>query len=539
LPSDERSSIVIEVALEQGTAPDVQAGAARLVEVMAEIAADFHRRLELTMLRRRDFDRAQFAGLVTRLHTSLDPVATAYRIANDGRQWIGCDRVSVLRLRHKRAITLAVSAVDQVDRRSAQVVLLERLAAAVAAVGEPLVWREEDDQELPTELAGSLQSYLNQGHARQLVAIPLCQPAPESQPHDGRPPHGLLIAESFTAAQPPELLLERASELARLSAPVLGNALAYHALPLLPLQTRLARWLSAIWRRPVLSALVVATAAALFAILALVPADFSVEVEGSLEPQRRRELFAPSDGVVEEVLASHGDRVARGDVLLRIRSPALDLDASRIGGELQTAQARLEAVRSSRSRPDDAAAAGEADRLASEELQLQEQVRGLENQLQVLQQLRRELAVASPHEGVVLTWNTHQLLGNRPVKQGQSLLTVADADGPWALELQIPDRPAGHVLAGQHAGEEKLPVTFILASDPAFTHHGHLDRLAVATDVSGGKSKTEAIVALVGPLPADARAGTHVTARIHCGRRSIGYVWLHDVIDFVRTNLLF
>jgi multidrug efflux pump subunit AcrA (membrane-fusion protein) len=349
----------------------------------------------------------------------------------------------------------------------------------------------------------------------------------------------MLVAESFAARQPRGLLLERASELARLSAPALSNALTYHALPLLPLQTRLARLMSILLRRPVAAVLAVIVVAALIAILALVPADFSVEVEGSLQPQRRRELFAPSDGVVEEVLSDHGDHVSQGDILLRIRSPALDLDASRINGELQTAQARLEAVRSSRSRPDDAAAAGDPDRLASEELQLQEQARGLENQLQVLQQLRRELAVASPHDGIVLTWNTHQLLGNRPVKQGQSLLTVADAEGPWALELQIPDRPAGHVLSGQRAGEEKLPVTFLLASDPAATHHGHLDRLGVATDSSGGKSATEAIVALDGPLPQGARAGTRVTARIHCGRRSIGYVWLHDLIDFVRTNLLF
>jgi hypothetical protein len=35
------------------------------------------------------------------------------------------------------------------------------------------------------------------------------------------------------------------------------------------------------------------------------------------------------------------------------------------------------------------------------------------------------------------------------------------------------------------------------------------------------------------------RAGARVTARIHCGSRSIGYVWLHDFIDFVRTSLLF
>ncbi len=529
-PLDDRSAMAIDVALQPDTAPDVQAGAARLVGVIAEIAADFERRRELLHLRQRDSELAKFAGLVTRLHNSLDPVATAYAIANDGRQWIGCDRVSVLRLRHSQAITLAVSAVDQVDRRSAQIVLLERLAAAVAVSGEPLVWHEACGQELPPELASVLHLYLDLGHARQLVAVPL---------RHGSSSPGMLVAESFSAGQRDELLWGRTTDLARLSGPALGNALAHHSLPLLPLQARLARLASTLARRPVAAVLGVGVVIAIVTLLAVVPADFAVEVDGSLQPQRRSHLFAPSDGVIDEVLAEHGDHVAQGDVLLRIRSPALDLDESRLGGELQTTQARLEAVRSSRSRPEDAAAAGEQDRLASEELQIMEQMKGLENQLEVLRQWRHELAVASPHDGIVLTWNTHQLLGNRPVKQGQSLLTIADAAGPWALELQIPDRQAGHVLTGQRSGDEKLAVTFLLASDPALTHRGHLDRLAVATDSSSGKTATEAIISLDGPLPQGARAGTRVTARIHCGRRSIGYVWLHDLIDFVRTSLLF
>jgi multidrug efflux pump subunit AcrA (membrane-fusion protein) len=163
----------------------------------------------------------------------------------------------------------------------------------------------------------------------------------------------------------------------------------------------------------------------------------------------------------------------------------------------------------------------------------------LENQLSVLRVLREELNVASPLAGIVLTWNTHQLLDDRPVKQGQTLIAVADSAGPWQLELRVPDAEAGHVLIGQEEGETDLPVTFLLASDPAVTHRGHLSRVALATDTAGGQSAAEAIVALDGPLPADARAGARVIARIHCGRRSIGYVWLHDLIDFVRTSLLF
>ncbi|MCI0361920.1 MAG: efflux RND transporter periplasmic adaptor subunit, partial [Planctomycetaceae bacterium] len=536
--ADEESSLVIEVALERDAGPDLQAGAARLVGVMAEIAGDFHRRRELTKLRQRDVNQAQFAELVSRMHAGLDPVATAYAIANDGRQWIGCDRVSVLRLKNGRAIALAVSAVDHVDRSSRQVAALERLAAAVAASGEPLTWREDSTEELPPQLAGALQDYLDLGHARQLVAIPLRRPDAESKSSDIAPPHGLLVAESFVE-QPVDTLAERAGQLARLSGSALGNALAHHALPLLPLQKRLAKMLSTISRRPIAVALSVAALAVAITLLAVVPADFTVEVEGTLQPQVRRNLFAPSDGIVEVVHAAHGQRVAKGDMLLTIASPGLDLDESRIGGELRTAQSRLDAVSSSRSRPGDAAA-GDQDRLASEEEQLKQQIRGLEAQLQVLRQLRRELDVASPLDGIVLTWNPDESLANRPVKQGQTLLTIADPAGPWVLELDVPDRETGHVLAGQRStSSEKLPVTFLLASDPAMTYRGHLDRMAQATDAAGGKAMAQTIAALDSPPPADARAGSRVMARIHCGRRSVGYVWLHDLIDFVRTSLLF
>ena len=33
------------------------------------------------------------------------------------------------------------------------------------------------------------------------------------------------------------------------------------------------------------------------------------------------------------------------------------------------------------------------------------------------------------------------------------------------------------------------------------------------------------------PSEAEPRPGATTTAKIHCGRRSIGYVWLHDIWD--------
>ena len=36
--------------------------------------------------------------------------------------------------------------------------------------------------------------------------------------------------------------------------------------------------------------------------------------------------------------------------------------------------------------------------------------------------------------------------------------------------------------------------------------------------------------------PTCARRST-VTAKVHCGRRAIGYVWFHDIISFVQSKV--
>ena len=37
----------------------------------------------------------------------------------------------------------------------------------------------------------------------------------------------------------------------------------------------------------------------------------------------------------------------------------------------------------------------------------------------------------------------------------------------------------------------------------------------------------------------DPRPGASVTAKVHCGRRSIGYVWLHDLFEWFQSRVLF
>ena len=96
------------------------------------------------------------------MHASLDLRATAYAIANDGRSLLGCDRVTRAHpARAAYARRLAVSGVETFRRRASVVRRLERLATAVANVGETL-WYPDAKDDLPPQVEQSLAEYLDE-----------------------------------------------------------------------------------------------------------------------------------------------------------------------------------------------------------------------------------------------------------------------------------------------------------------------------------------------------------------------------------------
>ena len=61
-------------------------------------------------------------------------------------------------------------------------------------------------------------------------------------------------------------------------------------------------------------------------------------------------------------------------------------------------------------------------------------------------------------------------------------------------------------------------------------------------EVSGEEGNTVKIKVAINKedlRPEHIRPGAGVTAKIACGRRAIGYVWLHDLVDAIQAWLLF
>lgn len=512
-------------------------GYVQILAAVVELAEDFHRHRELDQLRARAGIWRQFDQFALRVHQSLDAQETAFLVANDARRLIGCDRVSVLVRAGRKYRCTAVSGVDSLDRRALSIKLLERLVARATASGEPL-WYDEGAVDIPDEIQEPLDRYLDESHARRLAVVPLFEPRGESDPRAPRM-IGALVAEQFQASASPHELRDRVTAVSAHSAVALANAVAHSRQPLARVGRGLAkvRWLAEAQQLPKTMIALAAIAVAV-AVLALVPADFDVAAGGAFQPQRRSEVFAPDDGVVDKLLVDHGHSVAAGQPLVVLRKPDLELEFRKLAGEMQTAEKRLAAVRAERleNAPAGPASKRKPHELAAEEEELKEQLNGLRAQQKILEAQRDDLTVRSPIDGEALTWNIRELLEARPVARGQALLKVGDLQGPWVLELEVPDDRAGFILAARDELRPDLDVSFTLASQPGSEHRGRIHDVALSTELDEANEPTVLVtVEFDKGDVAGLRPGVTAMARVHCGRRSLGYVWLHDLFHYVQS----
>jgi multidrug efflux pump subunit AcrA (membrane-fusion protein) len=542
---DETVFGAIEVFQRSDCPPESVAGGLRFMAALSELAGQFDRRQRLREAREREELWSQLQNFGLRVHRGLDLESVADEIANEGRPIVGCDRLSVFVGDVGSARAVSISGVDVIDRRATSVQRLQRLVSAVLTIGEPL-WHPDPggaDAPLPTQLEELLEAYLDHAHARSIGIYPLQAPASHERDMQSPPQLGALVAEGFTTESDPARWPERLAAIARPSILALANAQRFESIPLVSVWRRLRP--SGPMRRRRRWPLVAAVGAGglvLAGVLALVPVPFRIEARGELRPERQAEIFAPNDGIVAEVNVEHASPVAAGQVLAVLRKPELDLEFTRLAGEVQTARKRLAAVQASRlgapSADDERTARG--NQLTGEEEELKELIRSLEQQDRVLHLQREQLTVRSPLGGQVLTWDVKPLLEARPVQRGQVLMTVADLAGKWIVELQIADDQAGHVLEARQRAAAPLPVSFVLATDPRTTYEGTLGRIGMRTQLDPNQHPVvAATVNLEKAQISERRPGATIIAHIDCGRRALGYVWFHGLLDALRARLWF
>jgi biotin carboxyl carrier protein len=514
-----------------------------LTELTGFLAAYHHKRQCQALVDQRQL-WTQLDTFVRQIHCSLDPQIVAQWIAQEGRRLLECDQVGVALAMGAKTTVAAVSGAAVVEANSRLVQCLRSLCAAVIHWGETLIYRGERDETLPLEVVSALDDYLSESNCKLLIVMPL------KKTHAGAadgPAFAALTAESFEPAFSAEQLQQRLQTLAPHAATALGNAVETARMPLQRVSHALA-WLRdrANQQTATRLALYALPLIPLIAFLALVPMQLRMEAKGQLQPVQRQMVYAAQNGRVVEMRVRPGDRVDKGQELLFVEDLDTQLQIDQLAIKIGSAEQRLTLLSEQLGKK---TSNEERSGLVKERIQQQYELRKATVERDILLQTSRsprKAPVFAPLSGKVVTFDAQEQLLGKTVKPGDPLVRIAAVKGPWEIELQIPERNVGPIREGLFASAAGfVDVDLLLASQPHRTYKGRLYKEGL-----GGETKVldssvvlparvrivdDDLIRQVENLP----VGLEVRSKVHCGPRSVGAVWFHELWEFFYEHVIF
>ena len=557
--NDQGPQGVVEVFQRPGARPATQRGYLRFMQQTCDLAGEFLRGHRLRHLSEKQTLWEQLESFTRSAHESLDTREASYTIANEGRRLIGCDRVSVAIQRGSKCIVEAVSGQDTFDKRSNVVALLNRVARSVTKTGED-VWYTGDTSNMAPQVEKTINAYVDESDTKSMAILPLFKPErdqeeiPVSERKRQRP-IGALIVEQMVDTSPSEGFNQRVEVVRTHSATALANALEHNSLFLMPVWKLLGKATSLFtgqtkWKTLAASVLIGVLVYGAFNY----PKDFNLEGSGSLQPEMLRGVYARMDGEIKNVQVGYNQHVTKGQLLFEQESFELQQEMTRLQGELAQIDEQITStlrMRGGRMTPQ------EENEISFQLGELRTKQRNMQALIDKRQEQLKLLQVYSPIDGHVITGKSQiEQLPNRHIARGQMVLEVAHLAGGWYLEVEMPEKHMRFVNdAWQTATEanEKLEVTFYLATQPDKLLTGYVDYIETTAEARGDdgnsvlirvefpEEQLDMLRKIIGTdeHPADPKVGTEAIAKIHCGKKPIGYVYLHDLIDFIRGKLLF
>jgi hypothetical protein len=545
--------------------------------LMAELAGRYQRAQRLRQMTGQEQLWTQLEIFARQIHGSLNPVEVSYVVANEARRLIECDRVSVAVRYGRRASIEAVSGADVVEKRSNAVRLMRKLSDRVLTWGEKLVFNGVRDDSLPPKVLDALDAYLAESASKLLVVMPLKD---DRESKSKKPPRAALIMECFEPPAEPQQHLARLDVVAKHATSALHNAVQHRRIPFRFVWMPLAKLQEGVGGPT--SAIVMACCVALtfiIAILCLVPYPLKVESNGKLLPQTRVYVYSPLPGRVERFMVTQGETFGEGRRLVELYDfPDLGQKIITLRQEIKNATRLIESGQGK-----DDKDLGQADR-ARQTQEIQSAIATREGKQESLEQLLKSVDAdraddrpgffflkapvftneqalrLSRREWTVLNSNFKEDLTNVTVKPSDKLLWLGAKDGPWELEMKIPQKHIGHVLQAFNGDHKKeLDVEFLLRSDPSRKFMGklRLDRIANEA-LSNKEDKDEAEPAVLAYVRIDnddpdlaqidqgwilrhedMLPGVEVHAKICCDNHPMGYSLFYGVFEFVYEKVVF
>lgn len=552
-------------------------GFLQFMGLMADLATRYLRNQMIGQMTGQQQLWTQLETFARHIHGSLNPTEVSYLVANEGRRLIECDRVSVATRQGRRCRIEAISGADVVEKRSNLVQLMRVLCNEVVAWGEKLVFAGTKDDTLPPKVLEALDNYLAESPSKLLVVQPLIDEREtgdkEKKEKPKQPARSVIVMECFEPPADAQQIIARLDIVSRHASSALYNAVEHRRIPMRFVWVPLAKMQEGLGGKArAISALIVVALSLLISALILVPYPLKMDSTGNLMPVARRVVCPPVTGTVKSFNVKAGSQVSPRANLARMYDMGLWNQMMELSNAARAAGEKSASLRSVA-----ATSTEEKDRIqyqidadVERELQKNKQreldalisrtgasVQGAPGYFSLLapEFTDKELVMlGNRREWTVLNSNFEEEWIGRQGRPSEPILRLGAKDGPWEIELKIPQKHIGQVLAAFNDETSELDVDFLLRSDPTKTYRGRLSRDKIAGEANPVKDDNNenepvvlAFVRIEGEgipdnmrLPREALlAGAEVHAKVRCGNHSLGYSLFYGVWEFVYEKIVF
>ncbi len=566
---NEQVAGLIEVWQSPGRPLNAVGGFLRYMGLMADLGARYQRNQMLGQMAGQQQLWTQLEAFSRQVHGSLNPVEVAYLVANEGRRLVACDRVSVGVRRGRKVSIDAISGADVVEKRSNLVLLMRKLTDRVVQWGEKLVFTGVKDDSLPPKVLEALDAYLAESASKLLVVQPLKD---EREGESKRPARAAVVMECFDPPAEPQQLIARLDVVARHATSALYNAVEHRRIPMRFVWLPLAALQEGVGgKAKAITFAVVACLAALAAAMYAVPYPLKMEASGQLLTQVRKVMYSPVPGTVikfdtfpgevfegQRKLATLFDRELedkiRGLMTERDNAHNEAIEAEHASKESQNPNERsgLQAKATQQRFLEGVKAKQLGQLLTTANADPQSPGTFF---LKAPAFTPEEAAVLGRREWTVLSGDFKNELTGKAVKPSEPLLRLGAKDGPWEIELKIPQKHIGQVLyAFERLKTKELDVDFLLRTDPTRKYKGKLSRDKIAGEATANHDdNNESEPVVIGYVriddesidPADRLppelllSGTEVHAKVRCGNHRLGYSLFYGVWEFLYEKVVF
>lgn len=420
--------------------------------------------------------------------------------AREIRQFVDCSRVAIGLGRGARLRVEGLSGFAKVEARSHGTRLLASAMRESIGLEKVIAWPPIEESESKIWPATDQSELLDAFAVKQMVALPLLSP------------EGREIGAWVFFFKAGEAFSMRKFDLMEAATP--------HAAALLDLVRRgkpkglrgkIRRFWAHASRFKKTALLATAVAAA---VILLVPIPHRVGAPCEVQPQMIRQVAAPFDGVLDEVLVKPGDQVERGQLL------AL-LDGKEIGWRHAQALAEREMALKKRD------LARTATRGVAEVQMAQLEADAAAVQVALLEYQKANLEIRSPLDGFVLSGSLERSKGV-PVSMGQKLFDIGPVDTMF-LEIAVPDSDIAWVA-------KDMTLTMRLEARPREKFDAVIREIYPVSETKDSENVFVCIAA-IDNRENDLRPGMRGKVRILSGYRPLGWVVFHKPWDFIRLHL--